>query len=124
MAKLKDMTAWELMGALAELAGPVGNLANDDEFWDAFKECTKKGVGLKQKDGLRFFLQAYGGLFPILMREDHRRDTFHILAILEGKSIEEVARMNGEELLETVKSAWKEVIVPFFTSSGLSGITE
>ena len=41
-AKLKDLPAWEMMGALAELAEPVGNLARDDAFWDAFTECTKR----------------------------------------------------------------------------------
>lgn len=121
--KLKDMNAWDMMGALAELAEPVGRLASDDLFWDAFVECTKSGIGLKQKNGLRFFLQTYSNLFPILMGEEHRGDTFRILAIVQGVTVSEVAKMSGAELLSTVKEIFHEVLVPFFTSSGLSGIT-
>lgn len=123
-AKLKDLPAWEMMGALAELAEPVGNLARDDAFWDAFTECTKRGVRLKQKDTARYILQAYGALFPILMNEQHRMDTFRILAIINGKTVQEVAKMRGAEVLAEAKAVFEETLIPFFTLSGLSDITE
>lgn len=122
--KLKDAQAWDMMGRLAELAEPVGNLTRDDAFWDVFVECTKRGVGLKQKDTFRFLLLAYADLVPMLMSEEHRADTFRILAIVEGKTVEQVARMNAQELWQSVRDAFREVVIPFFTSSGLSGISE
>ena len=124
MAKLKDMKGWEMMAALAELAEPVGNLARDDAFWDVFKECTKRGVGLKQQNTFRYLLTAYSELFPILMGEAHRLDTFKILAIANGVTVEQVTKMSGPEMLNSAKEAMQEIIIPFFTRSGLSGITE
>ena len=124
MAKLTEMNGWELSRALADLAEPVGNLVNDDEFWDAFKECTKRGVGLQQKNGLRFILKTYSDLFPLLMGERHIRDTFRILAITEGKTMEEVARMNGMELFTEMRNVFREQLQPFFTLSALSEMRE
>ena len=124
MAKLKDANAWEMMSKLAELAEPVGNLAKDDAFWDVFTECTKRGVSLKQENTFRFLLIAYADLWPILMSDEHKVDTFRILAIVEGKTLEQVARMNGKkELFDSVKDVFNETILPFFTYSGLSAIT-
>ena len=123
MAKLKDLKSWDMMSALAELAEPVGNLANDDAFWDVFKDCTKRGVGLRQQDTFRYLLTAYSSLFPLLMSETHRQDTFRILAIVNGTTVEKVANMSGTEILASAKEAFREVLVPFFTRSGLSGIT-
>ena len=122
--KLKDMDAWEMMGALAELAEPVGNLARDEAFWSAFEECTKRGVRLRQKDTFRYILQAYAKLFPLLMNEEHRRDTFRILAIINGKTVEQVAKMSGPEMLEEARAVFSETLIPFFTLSGLSAFTE
>lgn len=124
MAKLADKTAWDLMATLTEMAEPVGNLVNDDNFWDVFAQCTQKGVGLKQKNTLRWFLSTYAELFPVLMGEEHRLDTFRILAYCAGKSVEEVARMNGMELLDLVKGVYRDTLLPFFTSSGLSALSE
>ena len=118
--KLSELNGWELMGRLADLAEPIGNLTNDDLFWDTFTECTKRGVSLKQKDGLRFILKAYGKLIPILMGEDHRKDTIRILAAVEGKSVPEAMKMNGKQLFQDFLDAYKENIEPFFTRSALS----
>ena len=96
MSKLAEMTGWELMGALAEIAEPVGNLVNDDAFWDCFVDCTRRGVGLKQKDGLRFLLRTYAKLIPIVCG-GHKNDTARILAVIEGKPVAEVMQMNQEQ---------------------------
>jgi len=123
MKKLIEMEAWELMGTLADLAEPVSNLVNDDELWNAFKECTARGVTLKRKDGLQFILKAYGSLGPALLGK-HRMDTLKILSIIEGKRLEELMHMNGAEVLKDFMTAYKEHLEPFFIKSVHSGKTE
>lgn len=122
--KLEELNGWELMGALAELAEPVGNLAEDDELWECFRECTKSAWQLKQRDGLRFLLKTYSKLFPMLMGEKHKRDTVKILAIVSGKSTQEAMKMNGAELMAEFSAVYKERLEPFFIKSALSQKTE
>ena len=113
MAKLADLNGWELMAALAEIAEPVGNLVNDDAVWDAFQVCTRRAVTLRQKDGLRYIIRAYSEMIPVLMK-DHRTDVIRLLAVIEGKSVEETMKMNGKELFEDFKAVYRETLEPFF----------
>lgn len=122
--KLEDLSGWELMGALAELAEPVGNLAEDDEIWECFRECTKNAWQLRQKDGFRYLLKTYSKLFPLLMGEKHKRDTIKILAIVSGKPVSEAMSMNGAELIKDFGAIYKEQLEPFFIKSALSQKTE
>lgn len=121
---LKELNGWNLMTKLAELAEPVGNLVNDDEFWEAFTECTKNGAGLRMERGLRFFLQTYGSLLPILMSEEHKRDTFAIIAAATGRSVNECANMNGMQMLKEFGAVFVGDLQSFFTSHVLSALRE
>lgn len=123
MKKFKDMEAWELMTALAEMAEPVNNIVSDDELWETFKECTKRGLRLKQKDGLQYILKTYGKLAPKLLGE-HKADTLKILSIVEGKKLEDLMHMNGAELLKDFTAVYKEQLESFFTKPVLLGKTE
>ena len=120
MAKLTEMTGWELMTALAEIAEPVGNLVTDDAVWDCFVKCTRKGVRLRQQDGLRFLLTAYADLMPKLFGNEHRADMAKILSIVEGRSVEATMKMPGKQLFEDFVAAYKETLEPFFTKAALS----
>lgn len=120
MKKLTELTGWETMAALAELAEPVGNLANDDTVWNTFVECTKRGVGLRRQDTMRFLLQTYAKLFPVLLGDEHRRDTMRILSVIEGKPLNEIMAMPATELWADVKKAWEEHLKPFFLNAASS----
>lgn len=124
MKKLTEMNGWELMGALVELSEPVNHLVNDDEVWECFRECTKRGVGLKREDGFRFILKAYSELFPLLCGEKHKLDTLKIISIAEGKSVTEAMNQNGAELLSSFEKAYKECLEPFFIKSAHTERTE
>lgn len=122
MKKLTEMTGWEAMSALAELAEPVGNLANDDLVWDTFVECTKRGVALRRNEAsMRFLLQTYAKMTPVLLSDEHRRDTFKILSVIEGKPIDELMAMPAPELWEDIKKAYTEALMPFFLKAAHSG---
>ncbi len=124
MAKLQELNGWELMGALADIAEPIGNLVNDDALWECFVDCTRKGVSVKEKTGLRFILQTYAKLIPLLLGQEHKRDTVQLLSAIEGKPVAEIMQMNGKELLEHFRSAISESLIPFFTKSVPSEKTE
>lgn len=122
MKKLTEMNGWEVMSALAELAEPVGNLVNDDAVWETFVECTKRGVNLRQSNTLRYLIQAYAKMTPVLLGDEHRTDTFRILAVIEGKPLAEIMDMPAPELWDDIKKAYEEHLKPFFTRSALSAM--
>ena len=116
MSKLLEKNGAEMANALVSLSVPIKNFMDDTEFCEAFKECTKKGVRSK----LSGILRIYTDLVPFILGDKHLKDTLQILAIVEGKSVNEMLKMNGTELLADAMGAWKEQIEPFLTQLGLS----
>lgn len=116
MAKLLEMNGGEMCAALVSIAAPVRSFLDDEEFINAFRECTKKGVR-SQMEGI---LNIYADLIPLLFGEKHLRDTLKVLAIIEGTTVNKMLKMDGVELMADAMNAWKEQIQPFFTKLGLS----
>ena len=116
MAKLLDKNGAEMASALVALATPLKNFMEDEEFSEAFKECTKKGVKTRATD----LLQIYTTLVPHLFGDKHLKDTLQILAIVEGTTVSAMLKKNGTELMADALQAWNEQIKPFFTRLGLS----
>jgi len=120
MRKIDEMTTEELTNLMFELAGPVGNLVQDDDFWTALQETTKAGMKLRQKDTLRFILTAYARLTPILFGK-YRGDTIKIISIIENRPVSEVSNANGMEVLRNLILEYWEKLRPFFTTSAPTG---
>lgn len=116
MAKLLEKNGAEMCAALVSVAGSVRSFLDDQEFKNTFIECTKKGAD----NGLESILTVYSDLTPLLFGEKHIKDTLSILAVIEGKTVKEMMKMNGTDLLIDALNAWKEQIAPFFTQLGVS----
>ena len=114
--KLMDMNGAEMAAALVSISAPIKNFLQDDEFMAAFKERTKDGVRNRATD----ILPVYADLVPMLLGEKHLEDTIKILATVEGKTVKEMLKMNGVEVIKDALLAWQEQIAPFFTQLGLS----
>ena len=116
MAKLLEKDFAELASALVSITAPIKNFLEDEEFMEAFTDLTKKGVRNKVSD----VLAVYADLVPLLIGEKHLKDVIQILAAIAGRSVNEMLKMNGVEVLRDALFAWKEQIAPFFTQLGLS----
>lgn len=116
MAKLLDKNGAEMAAALVSIATQLKHFMDDDEFSKAFKKATKQGIDSGASD----LLTVYVDLVPLLFGEKHLQDTLSILAVIEGKTVKEMLKMNGTELIADALQAWKEQLVPFFTRLGLS----
>jgi len=120
MAKLMEKNGAEMATALVEIAAPLKRFMEDEEFSEAWKKTTKKGIDL----GMTDVLQVYVDLVPMLFGDKHLKDTLAILATIEGKSVNEMLKMNGTELIADALAAFNEQLKPFFTRLGLSvGVT-
>lgn len=116
MAKLLEKTGAEMCAALVSIAAPIKSFIEDKEFTDTFEACTRKGA----KNELQEIAIIYSDMIPLLFGQKHLNDTMTILAVVEGKSVKEMLKMNGVELMQDAVSAWKDQIKPFFTQLGLS----
>lgn len=116
MAKLLELNGAEMATALVSIAQPLKRFMDDPEFNNAFKVATKKGL----KTGMTDILEIYVDLVPHFFGKKHLKDTLAILSIIEGKSVSEMLKMNGTELIADALKAFKEQLKPFFMQVGLS----
>lgn len=116
MAKLLEKNGAEMMASLVNIASPLKRFMDDEKFVRTWKEATKKGLETKTTDVLKIYVE----LVPVLLGEEHLKDTLAILAEIEGTTVGKMMRMNGTELLADVLKAYKEQLEPFFIRLGLS----
>lgn len=115
-AKLLEKNGAEMCSALVSIAGSVRHFLDDEEFTEAFNECTKKGM----KNELEGLLIIYADMTPYFFGKKHLNDTLQILAVVEGTTVKEMLKMNGVDLLKDAFDAWKEQIEPFFQRLGVT----
>ena len=116
MAKLMEKNGAEMMSALVSIAVPLKKFMDDEEFSQAWKRATKKGL----KTGMSDILEIYAELAPLMFGDAHVKDTLAILAVVEGTTVRELLKMNGTELLADALKAFNEQIKPFFMRLNLS----
>lgn len=116
MAKLLEKNGAEMAAALVNIAIPLKRFIEDEEFNQAWKKATIKGVNSGESD----LLKVYVDIVPFLLGENHVKDTLAIVAEIEGTTVSKMLKMNGTELLADLITAYKEQLVPFFTQLGLS----
>lgn len=116
MSKLMEKNGAEMAVALVSIAAPLKRFAEDEEFTRIFKQATTKGVKMQLTD----IAEIYADVIPYMLGEAHVKDTMTILGVIEDKSVKELLKMNGVEMLQDVITAFKEQIKPFFTQLGLS----
>lgn len=114
--KLLEKNGAEMASALVELANPIRNFLEDDEFMLTFRECTKKGV----RNKLEAVMAVYADMIPLLLGDRHLSDTIAIMAVVEGTTPQKMLKMNGTEMLADCMRAWEDQIKPFFTQLGIS----
>ena len=116
MAKLLEKNGAEMAAALVSIAVPLKKFMEDKDFMDAWQKATKNGV----RTGMTDILQIYVDIVPMLFGNEHLQDTLAILAAIEGKTVKEMLKMNGTDLIADALQAFKEQLTPFFTRLGLS----
>lgn len=116
MAKLLEKNGAEMCAALVSIAGSVRSFLEDEEFIQTFQDCTRKAM----KNNLHGLLIIYADMAPLLFGDKHRNDTILILATVEGKSVREMLKMDGVELLKDAMDAWEAQIKPFFQRVGVT----
>lgn len=111
MKKLSEMTAAELTTALCEIAEPIGNISQDDEVVEALQKITKSKATNAIAGKLIGF--SFSSLVPLLLQK-HRTDTFAVLSVLAGKTLEELEKENGFRLIRDIRGLFSSEMMRFF----------
>lgn len=109
--KLSEMTTEQSINALAKLAGPVGNLAGDEEFYavlNNFAQQSKDASPVMVIDGI------CRKLIPVALVK-HKNDIYQIISILTGKSAKDIAAQKLTETIADVKNSIDQELIDFFT---------
>ena len=111
--KLSEMNTKELSRALCLLSAPLERIGGDAAISQIFKDMNNlKG----QVSQLQATAVVMGKLIPVLL-DRHQEDTFTALAILTGKSVQEIENQNGQQTIKEIKSVLDEDLLDFFLPS-------
>lgn len=116
--KISQMNNNQAADALVRIADPMGRICDDEELVDMLDTFSNlKNVG---------FIAAIGRMLPRIVAyalKKHREDMYEIIGALDGKTSEEVAKMNFVETVKLVKDSYDDILKDFFISSAVSGKT-
>lgn len=118
--KLSELTTDRALDVLCELTPSVSNIIEDDEIVNALSAAMpeKDADGEESNPfayGIRF-VGKIGSIIPVMLKK-HRADVYHILSVLNEKSVEEIARQPVFETMQQAREAFQDSeLLSFFKS--------
>lgn len=106
--KLSEMPTRKAAECMAELAEPFGVLLKTPAVEEYLKKAANKEASIEM------LLDAFFSLLPFFLRE-HFDATAKILAVLTGKTPEEIGEQTFKETLVDVKGSFDGELIGFFT---------
>ena len=119
--KLSELTTDRALDVLCELTPSVSNIIEDDEIVNALSAAMpEKGADGEESNpfayGIRF-VGKIGSIIPVMLK-NHRADVYHILSVLNEKSMEEIAAQPIFESMRQIREAFRDnELLSFFKSS-------
>lgn len=100
MLNLGKMNSVECAKVLCEAAEPLGRIMMDDKVASAI-------VGMKKSLGEKYSMIQLAGsalshLAPVLLGDAHREDTFHVVAVMSGRDVEEIRNQPGPATISAI----------------------
>ena len=120
--KLAELTTDRALDVLCELTPSVSNIIKDNEVINALSDAMPKqnDTDTGENDnsfayGVRF-VGEIGSIIPIMLKK-HRADAYHILSVLNEKSVKEIARQPIFETMRQARDAFQDSeLLSFFKS--------
>lgn len=110
--KISEMTNKQATEAIIRLAEPIGNLCDDKEIAELFKQIGEmREVPMVTTIGKllpRFIMYAF---------QKHLNDLYEVVGALTMQSRAQVEKMNVAETIKVMKDSYDDVFASFFTSS-------
>ena len=115
--KLSELTTERAADVLCELTPYIANITGDKALLDELaNKFDSKGKSVAEL--YTFAAHKYATLAPILLKA-HRSDVFGVLAVLNERSADEIAKQKVMETMKQVRDLFQDKeLLDFFKSFG------
>jgi hypothetical protein len=111
--KLSNMPTIAGARAIAELADPISHLVQHPVMEQFFNHAQNKDLNVS------LAMSAVVSMLPVLLRDNYA-DTVAIVAVLSGKSVDEINEQPLADTYEDIRHSFDRDLVGVFTSSAKS----
>jgi hypothetical protein len=104
------------MGVLCEITPYISNIATDDELLGELRAAIKPGEDATRGMMILLVVEKINKIVPVLL-EKHKADVFGIIAALNGKTPEKIAKQNILVTMAQIREIVKDKeLLDFFRS--------
>ena len=114
--RLSELSTERATDVLCELTPYVANIVSDEELLEELKKAVDRKDIVNKAQWLAVGAEKITKILPILLKK-RKEDVFGILAVMNEKSIEQIAKQNILVTLKQAKTAFKDKeLIDFFKS--------
>lgn len=114
--KISELSTNEGVNVLCELSPYVLNITSDEELLAELKTAVSAGKTTTQAEWIALGVAKIAKLIPIIFKK-RKDDVFGILAVMNGKSVEQVKKQNLLVTAKQIKELIKDKdLLDFFVS--------
>ena len=114
--RLSELSTERATDVLCELTPYIANIVSDEELLEELKKAVDRKDIVNKAQWLAVGAEKITKILPILLKK-RKEDVFGILAVMNEKSIEQIAKQNILVTLKQAKTAFKDKeLIDFFKS--------
>lgn len=122
--KLSEFTTDQAMDVLCEITPYVSNIVTDEELLGELRAAIAVEKGITRAEILARAVEKFNKIVPIVLKR-RKSDIFGILAVLNGKTAEKIAKQNIIATMAQIRDITKDKeLLDFFRSCADSGESE
>ena len=114
--RLSELSTDRATDVLCELTPYIANIVSDEELLEELKKAVDRKDIVNKAQWLAVGAEKITKIIPILLKK-RKEDVFGILAVMNEKTIEQIAKQNILVTLKQAKTAFKDKeLIDFFKS--------
>lgn len=114
--RLSELSTDRATDVLCELTPYIANIVSDEELLEELKKAVDRKDIVNKAQWLAVGAEKITKILPILLKK-RKEDVFGILAVMNEKTVEEIAKQNILVTLKQARTAFKDKeLIDFFKS--------
>lgn len=114
--RLSELSTDRATDVLCELTPYIANIVSDEELLEELKKAVDRKDIVNKAQWLAVGAEKITKILPILLKK-RKEDVFGILAVINEKTVEQIAKQNILVTLKQAKTAFKDKeLIDFFKS--------
>lgn len=114
--RLSELSTDRATDVLCELTPYIANIVSDEELLEELKKAVDRKDIVNKAQWLAVGAEKITKILPILLKK-RKEDVFGILAVINEKTVEQIAKQNILMTLKQAKTAFKDKeLIDFFKS--------